>query len=173
MGAPGRSAPTPEWIRDPWRLGDGVRSIRLDPSLRGPEDLGRSRRCLLRLPGADADAAGSGPPHRGIRALAHVRRRCELKGLSLRGLVLVDREIVEVLPGSGPLPPPMDPWLEQGRDAAIEEGNHRTLLLDGDPVRLVEQRQAGGAGFLGKRTVDQLIEWGRRPTLRVAGTAAV
>src|SRR5438067_12529975 len=73
MGAPGRSAPTPEWIRDPWRLDDGVRSIRLDPSLRGPEDLGISRRCLLRLPRADADAAGSGPPHREVRALADVR----------------------------------------------------------------------------------------------------
>ena len=67
----------------------------------------------------------------------------------------------------------MNPGLEQCHGKVVEEGNHGTLLLDGDPVCLMKQGQSRRAGFLGEGAVDQLIELFRRPALTVALTAAM
>src|SRR5205807_7127744 len=67
----------------------------------------------------------------------------------------------------------MNPRLEPRRETAVDERDNGTLLLNSDPVRLVEQRQSSCAGVLGKGAVNQGIELRRRPTLDIAGATAV
>src|ERR1700694_3844388 len=103
--------------------------------------------------------APAGPAEKG-RDAAQPAEPALAKAVKARR-ALVNRELVEALPGVGPLPPSLNPWLEQCRHAAIEQRDHGALFLDGDPVRLVKQRQSGRAGFLGEGTVNQIIEWRR------------